>query len=243
MLSIDKVAHLNRWRSRSVTEKATLALGMMIITISLPSLPVALMVMGVMTGAAILGARVPAKLWLACTMGTLGFLLTGSLSLMLHVDVGGIRLMPEEWPTVVRLTLQALAGFTCLQFLALTTPTTDLLSGLRRLGIPSEILEVALLIYRFLFLLVETAAAMHAAQAARLGHNGMRRRIQSLGSLVANLLARALDRAQRLETGLAARGWNGAITVVRRSTPVSVSGLSLILMTEAVTAALGLWYR
>lgn len=243
MLSIDKVAHLNRWRSRSVTEKSTLALGMMVITIGMPSLPLALVVMGVMTCTAILGAQVPARLWLACTMGTLGFLLFGSLSLVLHIGTDGIRLIPEEWPTVLRLTFQALAGFTCLQFLALTTPATDLLSAARRLRIPAEILEVALLIYRFLFLLVETAAAMHAAQAARLGHDGMPRRIQSLGSLVANLLARALDRAHRLEIGLAARGWNGTITMVRHPTPVSVSGLLLILTIEALTATFGMWYR
>jgi len=81
---------------------------------------------------------------------------------------------------------------------ALTTPATDLIGGLGRLGLPAEITEIALLMYRFLFLLGDTAMAMDAAQAARLGHVGARRRLRSLGLLIANLLPRSLDRARRV---------------------------------------------
>ena len=239
MSPVDRAAHLNRWRDRSLTEKAVLALGMLLITIVLPPYPAGVVVVAVMTGAALAGARVPVGVWLACAATPMGFLLVGALSLVLQVDAGGLSLAPGGLIAAARLAARSVAGLTCLLFLALTTPATDLVAGLRRLGLPAEITEVALLIYRFLFLLGDTAMAMDAAQAARLGHVGTRRRLRSMGVLIANLLPRALDRARRLEVGLTARGWDGEMRVLSRQTKISVPALALVLALEAGTAAIG----
>ncbi|MBF0423850.1 MAG: hypothetical protein HQL73_12755, partial [Magnetococcales bacterium] len=120
MLSIDTVAHGNHWRSRSLTEKNILALGMMAIAIGSPPLPAAPLILIVMTAVALLGAKIPVKLWLACITGTLGFILAGSLSLVVHLGPDGLGLATDGLAAASALTLKALAGFTCLQFLALT---------------------------------------------------------------------------------------------------------------------------
>jgi cobalt/nickel transport system permease protein len=239
MSPVDRVAHLNRWRHRSLIEKAVLALGMLLLAVVLPPWPAAPMVVAVMTLASLAGARVPLPVWLACLAGPLGFLLVGAVSLVVQIDTGGLALAPGGVAAAAGLAARSLAGVTCLLFLALTTPATDLIAGLRRLGLPAEIAEVALLMYRFLFLLGETALAMDAAQAARLGHVGARRRLRALGLLIANLLPRALDRARRLEIGLAARGWDGDMRVLSRRAPVSAWGLTLVLLAEAAIAAMG----
>lgn len=239
MSPVDRTAHLNRWRFRSLTEKTLLALGMLLLDIALPPWPVAGVVAGVMTLAALAGARVPVRVWLACAAGPTGFLLAGTLSLLLQIDTHGIALAPGGLEAAAGVAARSEAGLSCLLFLSLTTPASDLMAGLRRLGVPSEITEVALLTYRFLFLLADTAAAMNAAQAARLGHVGLRRRLRSLGVLVANLLPRALDRARRLEVGLSARGWNGDMRVLSRPGAVSLPGLAAVLLVEAGTAAMG----
>ena len=240
MSPVDRAAHLNRWRHRSLVEKAILALGMLLLAIALPPGPGAPLIAIVMTLAALVGARVPWKVWAACVAGPLGFLLVGALSLIVSLDKGGLALAPGGLGAAAALTARSLAGLTCLLFLALTTPATDLIAGLRRLGLPEEIAEVALLMYRFLFLLGDTALAMDAAQAARLGHIGARRRLRSLGVLIANLLPRALDRARRLEVGLGARGWRGEMRVLSKKTKVSAPGLALVLLVEAGTAAVGI---
>lgn len=240
MSPVDRAAQLNRWRHRSLTEKAVLALGMLLLAIALPPWPAAPLVAAAMTAAALIGARVPPRVWLACLAAPLGFLLVGVASLLVRIDAGGIGLAPGGMAAAAGLAARSLAALTCLLFLALTTPATDLIGGLRRLGLPAEIAEVALLMYRFLFLLAETAAAMDAAQAARLGHAGLRRRLRSLGLLIAALLPRALDRARRLEIGLAARGWDGEMPILARPAAVSRSGLALVLAVEAATAAAGI---
>ncbi len=240
MSPVDRAAHLSRWRHRSLTEKAILALGMMLLAIVLPPGPGAPMVATVMIAAALAGARVPLRVWLACAAAPLGFLLVGAISLAVQVDASGLSLAPGGFTAAARLAARSIAALTCLLFLALTTPATDLITGLRRLGLPAEISEIALLMYRFLFLLGDTAMAMDAAQAARLGHVGARRRLRSLGMLIANLLPRALDRARRLEIGLAARGWDGEMRVLSNQTKISAPGLALVLLVEAATAAIGI---
>src|SRR6185312_6287607 len=134
----------------------------------------------------------------------------------------------------MRLIARAFAGTLCLLFLALTTPAADLVAGLRRIGVPTEIAEMALLMYRFLFLLADTAEAMSAAQAARLGHTTRRRHMKSVSLLIANLMPRALARAAALEVGLAARGWRGELHVLRTVRPFSAASIAGIVLLELV---------
>jgi cobalt/nickel transport system permease protein len=241
MSPVDRAAQLNRWRHRSLIEKAVLALGMLLLAIALPPGPGALLAAVVMMAAALAGARVPPKVWLAYAGAPMGVLLVGAFSLAVQVDASGLSLAPGGLTAAASLVARSFAALTCLLFLALTTPATDLIAGMRRLGLPAEISEIALLMYRFLFLLGDTAMAMDAAQAARLGHVGARRRLRSLGLLIANLLPCALDRARRLEVGLAARGWNGEMRVLTKTTKISRPTLALILLVEVFTAAAGIY--
>jgi hypothetical protein len=66
--------------------------------------------------------------------------------------------------SAVRLFCKALGAVSCLYFLSLSTPMLDILSALRRLKCPALLVEMMGLIYRFIFILFETAASMITAQ-------------------------------------------------------------------------------
>ena len=241
MSPVDRVAQLNRWRHRPLPEKSLLTFGMLGLAISLPPFPAAVLVGAAMTMAALVGARVPVRVWLGCALAPAGFMLTGAMALVVQFDGHGFSLSPAGLAAAGGLIARSLAGLACLLFLALTTPATDLMAGLRRLGVPAEIVEIALLMYRFIFLIAGEAMAMDAAQAARLGHATHWRRLRSLGLLLASLLPRAFDRARRLETGLAARGWEGEMRVLRDPPALSYPVLALVVAAELLTAAAGIW--
>jgi cobalt/nickel transport system permease protein len=112
---------------------------------------------------------------------------------------------------------------------------------MRRLGVPTEIAEMALLMYRFLFLLTDTAESMNAAQTARLGHVTYSRHMKSLSLLIANLMPRAFARARSLEVGLAARGWRGELKVLSPVRNASALNLGIIVGLELLVLAIGLW--
>ena len=241
--TIDRIAHSNRWRSRSLVEKSALAFGLLAVSLAFPPWPTAAGVLAVAFAAA-LAAGVSPGAWVRVMAPPLGFVLTGAATLLVSVGADGIALAPDGLSAAAALTLRASAATAALLLLALTTPATDLVAALARLKVPAEIVELALLVYRFLFVLADTLAAMQAAQEARLGHVGWRRRIRSSGLIAAALLPRAMDRARRLETGLAARGWSGgSLRVLTRRAPVSTAGLSAVAATLLALVLLGMTTR
>ena len=228
MLTLDAVAQINRWRTRSVTEKSALALGMLGLALGLPPLPTAPLIIALMAAAAILGAGVPVRLWAAACAGPLGFLAMGLLPLAF-----------DDPALAAGMAMRSFAAVTCLVFLGLTTPAPDIVRALRKIGLPVEIADIALLTYRLLFLFSDTAMSMHRAQAARLGTVGLRRRLRSLGLLLANLLPRAFARAARMDMGLQARGWRGEMPVLTALHPVSRLGLASVAILEIGVALVG----
>lgn len=238
MSPVDRVSHTNRWRRKPLAEKAALAFGMLLLAIVLPPWPAAPAVAVLMTLAALVGARVPVGVWLRAVAAPAGFVVMGAATLLIQVDAGGVHLAPDHVGQAAGLIVRSLAAVTCLVFLALTTPVSDLVAGARRIGVPADVTDMALITYRFVFALADTARAMNAAQAARLGHIGFMRRLRSLGQLVANLLPRALERARRLEVGLAARGFDGELRVLRAPVRATARGMALVLASEAAVGLL-----
>lgn len=244
MTPIDRIAATNRWRDRPLAEKALLAFGLMALALALPVWPTAPLVVAVAGLAVVGGAGVTLGSWLKILAAPLGFALLGAATLLVEIGPGGLALSPDGIAAAAALVLRAAAACAGLLTLALTTPATDVVGGLRRLGVPSDVVEMALLTYRFLLVLGDTAVAMHTAQAARLGDVGTVRRIRSAGRLAANLLPRALDHARRVEIGLAARGWDGgALAVLTPTRRTSPAGLAAVAATLAAVAALGLLAR
>lgn len=237
--SIDRAAFLSPWRKRPLAEKVTLSLGMLALAVTLPPFPGGAIVGLVMLAITFVGARVPLKVWLAAAAAPVGFLLTGAATFFVSISGSGLSLVPEGvWPAA-HLLLRSFAALTCLLFLALTTPVTDIVVGLRRIGVPRDLVDIALLTYRFVFLVADAALAMNHAQEARLGRSNRRRWLRSLGMLIGNLLPRTLDRARRLETGLAARGWDGEMRVLSQGERPSAAVLTAIVALEAAIAVLG----
>jgi cobalt/nickel transport system permease protein len=240
MSHLDTSAHLNRWRKKSLAEKCLLALGMLVLAVSLPSWQASLLVAAVMIAATLFGARVDFGIWWKTMLAPVGFLAAGVVSIIFQVQFWHIGIAPQGPALAWHVGTRAFAGVCCLLFIALTTPATDLVMAMRRIGIPAEITEMTLLIYRFALLLMDTAETMNTAQAARLGHINRKRHMTSLGLLIANLMPRALDRAHALETGLAARGWRGELRVLSPRRPASAGGIAVILALELAVLVVGL---
>jgi cobalt/nickel transport system permease protein len=235
MTAIDRLAHTSRWRHRPLAEKALLALGLLVLALVLPPLPGGLLVLAAAISAA-LAARIPPKAWLAAMAAPLGFVTLGAAATLVSLD--GTLTSPAA---AVAVLMRGTASVAALLLLAMTTPAADLIQGCRRLGLSAEIAEIALATYRFVFLLDDTARSIHAGQQARLGYDGFGRSVKSLGLLVAALLPRALDRARRLENGLAARGFDGALPTLAPSHPATMTGMGATVLVLAAVAGAGLW--
>jgi cobalt/nickel transport system permease protein len=243
MLPIDHYAWTNRWCQRHPAEKLVLAGGLLLLSLVLPPLttaPVILLVVGL---ASRFGAGIPAAALGRVIAVPLAFLLTSLPFLAVSVTgADGIRFSPQGMETALRVVARSLAAVASLAFLTLTTPFIAWAPLLRRLGMPPVIIEIMLLIYRLIFVFAEQAVTTSQAQAARLGYYGIRRRLRSLGLLVASLLERSLVRVRRLEIGLAARNFGGELRVLPPDYAWSRRRMALtggVLLAVAVVGWLG----
>ena len=244
MPAIDHHAWTNRWRNRHPAEKLWPALTLLVLTLALPPLQIGPLVLAATTLATVYGAGIPLQTVLRVLAAPAAFLLAGipflaiSLSFAegfsLHFSANGLRLALET-------SLRALAAMSCLALLTLTTPLADLVPLLRRAGVPAAIVELILLIYRLIFVFAERALTGRQAQAARLGYSRFDRGLRSTGLLAGSLFQRALARAQRLEIGLAARGYTGELRVLSPERALSWRRLALGMTIAGLIGLAGYW--
>jgi cobalt/nickel transport system permease protein len=244
VLPIDAAAHSSRWRRRHPVDKAVLGLGLTVLAISLPPWPGAALVL-VTSLIVLLGpAGVPGrKLWRAYRV-PLGFCVTGAATLLLQVGgpQGFVSLADDGALRAGELLLRTSAASLGVLLFAFTTPMSDLLPRLVKAGIPAAVVDVALVTYRMSFLLLDSMRRVREAQAARLGHTTRAATWRSLGGLGATAFVRAFERAVRLQSGLAGRGYDGTLRVLvpeaRVSARFTTASCALLVALAALTLVL-----
>ena len=244
VLATDRHAWTNRWRFIHPGEKALFVAGLLVADFALPAAAVAPQVFSAAYLATVAGAGVPGRAFWGVMAVPAGFLLAGIPALALSVDLGGagpaLSLSPEGLALAAAVSLRSLAAVACLAFLILTTPVPDLLRLARRLGMPPALVELAYLMHRLVFVVLERAAAARQAQGARLGYCNSCCSIRSLGLLAGGLFLRSLERGRRLDLGLAARGYQGELRVLGREPELSPKRLALAAAAVTVVVALAM---
>jgi cobalt/nickel transport system permease protein len=247
--TIDRIAYSNGLTGRSAAEKTALALGMLVAAMALPPWPGGLVVLAVMLIATLGVARIPARTYFKLAWAPLTFLIVGVAPLLVSIGFGGSWLISLSWAPggaelALRVTLRSLAALSCLFFLSMTTPVPQVLRVLRRLRVPPVLTEVSLLIYRDIWVFVDTVRSIRAAQSARLGYRDLRTSYRSLGMLVATLFGQALQRARTMENGLHARNWQGEIKVLDEGAAATALGFTVVaavLLLTVVAALAAAW--
>lgn len=107
---------------------------------------------------------------------------------------------------------RCLAAVSILNLLILLTPITKLLDSLTWFRVPSSIIDVMMLMFRYISLISEESARMYKAQASRCGHSksaGFFKKISNYGNIAGSLIVRSFDRALIVGNAMASRGYNG----------------------------------
>jgi len=106
---------------------------------------------------------------------------------------------------------RVLGAVSVVVWLGSVTPAYKIFHGLRWFRVPEGWVEIALLIYRYIFALLDQTADVAAAQRVRLGYSGTRRSLRSLGVLAGTVVTRSLDQAMRTYEAMSLRGYNGSL--------------------------------
>ena len=226
-MGTDRYAYQSRLRRVSPLPKLLLTAVALVVCLCCNSVAVGLatlVLMGVLITA--LGG-LPPRVYLHFLKVPLVFLVIGTLTIVAGAYPAGTEVaaaLPvgdSLWGftadgllTGGRLFCKALGAVGCMYFLTLNTPVTDLTMALEKLHVPRLLVELMELIYRFIFVLAESAANIRTAQDSRLGYRGFRRSLSSLGMLASMVFLRAWRKAERIYTALESRGYTGSLTTL-----------------------------
>lgn len=231
-LQIDTLAYTNRLRKLPPEHKLLFAIVLLFITY-FSHIPVQLLIafwMGIWTVAY---AGVPAKLYFRLLSITVGFWLTSVPALVISgVNLAHLsQVQADVWHGFVwnnyyiylshhgifqasELAARAIASTACIYFVMLTVPFIEMIHILNRIGCPSLLTELLMLMYRFIFVLLQTANQLWTAQQSRSGYRTWRLWLKSLGLLIGQLLHRTLDNFRQFSLTLESRGFTGEFRVL-----------------------------
>ncbi len=256
MFRIDQFAYNNSLSAVNPVEKIAFAVITLAIGIAFDTVLVPLTVFLLMSVSTIFLARVSAVFYLRLLSLPFTFLLVSMAAVIFNISLtpfnylfGGawgpvyIGISAESLRQAVQLLFKALGAVSCLYFLALTTPMTEIINTLRKLKVPVLFLELMILIYRFIFLLLDTAGKIHLSQSSRWGYASIKTSYRSMAVLIANLFSRAYWRSQSSYQALLSRGYSGDMKFLGVKYSWSYRNLMLILIIEAALLSLGLCGR
>lgn len=230
-LQIDTLAYTNRLRWVAPEQKLLFAIALLIIAAFAHPLAQVLIAiwMSIWT---VVYAGIPLKIYLRLVYLATLFWLTSLPALIINgIDIAHLHLIQHDSITGfnigsyyvyisihgieqgLTILTRAIASLSCLYFVMLTIPFTELLQILRRIGFPVLLTDLLLLMYRFIFVLLNAAAELWTAQQSRGGYRTFRTGMNSLSLLVGQLLKRTFENYRQVSLSLAARGFNGEFQV------------------------------
>ncbi len=230
-MHIDTLAYTNRLCRLPPAQKLGFALVLLLITYVAP-IPIQLLILGWVSVWTVVYARIPASVYLRLLWLTTMFWLSSLPALILNgvgiVDLALVR--SDSWwgwqwgdyylyishqglNQAGVLGVRTIAASACVYLMLLTVPFVAMLDILRRLGCPTLLTELLFLMYRFIFILLDTARELWIAQQARGGYRTRRLWLRSVALLIGQLLQRTLVNYQQVSLSLAARGFNGEFRV------------------------------
>lgn len=240
--SIDTIAHTNSLRYSDTRLKVMFALLTLLITVASTS-PIPPVLVFTITSLLILFvAKVKPKTYLLLLLIPFLFGLTALILMSMlfgyhnpysfEIFSHTLTIYSDGLNMGLLVTTRALAASSCLFFLALTTPMTELFAGLRWLGIPTAIVEIAMLIYRYIFVFLEESERMWIASKMR-GEGDFRTRIRVFSMLAGTLFLRSIQQGEKLIVAMNSRCYQGEISNLaclknkKRINPVVFSAIML----------------
>jgi len=238
---LEDIAQKNGLREVSPSLKLIGALGAILLCLLSQSYLAPLAIALLLSIGILFLARVDIRTYGELLVAPFSFALTGALVIIL-LSGGGEPLWgwsPLPWLAFsitrgsinegILVLCRVAGGMSALIFLALTTPMTDLFIVMRRCRVPEEVLDLAMMIYRTIFMIMDQLVQTYQAQRMRLGYSSFRESVRSLSVLCGSVFIGSWIAGEDLVRAMDARCYSGRFAMLGETQPVG--GNSLLAVT------------
>lgn len=224
---IDRLVYRSRLKDVDPLIKSLFSLICLFVCIWADSFVISAVIMAVMLFLIIAVGKTSARDTFHLMTIPMSFALLGSAAIAVSIGVsaetmtasfhiGGIYIGIGSMEAAARVFIKCFGLVSCMYFLSLTTPMTDVFALLRKSPLPDFIVEITELVYRYIFVLYDAAERIRTAQDSRLGYVNLRASYHSTANLAANIFMRAYRQADKSYTAMEARCYNGEIRLLGR---------------------------
>ena len=225
---LDDYAHANGLREVSARLKLLVGLISILLSVSSPSPAAPLFVAASLSLATVLLAKIPARVYLQLLLLPLSFAgLSAAVVAFMHGGGEALLVLPipgyplsiaeEGGRLALLLVARTLGGMCSLFFISLTTPMIEVFAIFKSLRVPQALIELSMMIYRYIFVFLDQAAMIHSAQVMRLGDGGLRNRLHSFAMLCGVLFLRSWEQGERLIVAMDARCYDGKLELMEQA--------------------------
>ncbi|MGB9959088.1 MAG: cobalt ECF transporter T component CbiQ [Candidatus Bathyarchaeales archaeon] len=143
---------------------------------------------------------------------------------------------------------RCLAAVAVLNLLILTTPIMTVMGALEWFKVPSTLIDVALLMFRYIFVISDEATTIYNAQKSRCGYSktlGYFKKLKNYGTLFGMLFVRSYDRAVKVGNAMISRGYKGEtklFTFHQKAIPPKEVFYGIILILATASLILVDWF-
>ncbi|MCC8025631.1 MAG: cobalt ECF transporter T component CbiQ [Clostridium sp.] len=159
--------------------------------------------------------RVGLKAYLHLLAIPVAFIFLGCCALALDAGYGPhgwfIRITRESAGTGIRVMLRTFGAVSALYFLTLSTPAGEVVRLLGKLHVPGIVTELMYLIYRYIFIMMDTQGRIRTAAESRLGYRDFITSCKTFGASLGNLLVITLKRSGAYYDAMESRGYDGEL--------------------------------
>ncbi|MGA2122629.1 MAG: cobalt ECF transporter T component CbiQ [Methanoregula sp.] len=239
---LDDIAQNSAFRHIHPGTKILLGLGSLIICLVSPA-PVVPLISGVILSLVLLiPARISPLVYGELLLAPAIFTAFSIIVLLFLLGGGDViwRFNPVPWinlsittGAVEQSILVLCRVFGCsisLFFIALTTPMTDLFNGMKRIGIPVELIDLMMIMYRYIFIAYDQASEIWRAQIMRLGYSRVGESIRSFSMLCGMLFITSWNAGEDFIHAMDCRCYDGIFPALDIAEPVRMRSLIPVVL-------------
>jgi cobalt/nickel transport system permease protein len=221
--SIDEYAYLSHLKDVNGGLKLCFALSVILISVSSNSWLVPILATIVCLVITVGFGKIPLRDYISLFSVPLVFLIMSALAIALTLNFDNGITIAFHYNNIIRaimVSLKALGAVSAMYMLSLSTPMNEIISILGKVKLPEVICELMRLMYRYIFILMDSQARMRNSATARLGYDGFGRSIKTFGLLCSNLLAVSFRRASDYYNAVESRSFGGRLKFLGTAKPL-----------------------
>lgn len=227
MILIDKYAYTNNLTGLKPQVKVGIGTALLIISMIINNILVLSCIMALMSISIVCIAKIDLKNYIKLLKIPIYFLFMGIIVNLINISFDSkaliysisifnmyIGISKESFDTSIYILFRSMSCLTCVYFFVLTTPFNQLLFLLKRMHIPDTVIELTMLVYRFIFIFLEEVSDIRKSQQLRFGYIDLKTSYKSMGLLVNLLFKRLIKRYEDMSISLDMKLYDGKFHIV-----------------------------